>query len=118
MVSSLNTALGEWSDIRHRHSKDKDIRCQVVTLLLLLFLQSLQSALQCDFSRHHLQHRNLTSLKHQLQAQLRGRVLAPWDDRYEEFRKIHNAACCQKPLLIARPTNQKVKDFCFEERED
>ena len=89
---------------------------QVVTLLLLLlFLQSVQSALQCDFSRHHLQYRNISSLKHHLQAELRGEVVAPWDDKYETFRKIHNGACCQKPLLIARPTNQKVKYFCFEE---
>ena len=32
-----------------------------------------------------------------------------WDDKYETFRRIHNAACCQKPLLIARPLSQKVQ---------
>ena len=84
-----------------------------VNLLLLLFLQSVQSALQCDFSRQHLQYRNISSLKHHLQAELRGEVVAPWDDKYETFRRIHNAACCQKPLLIARPSNQKVKIFLF-----
>ena len=81
---------------------------QVIRLLLLLFLQSVQSALQCDYTYHHLQHRNISHLKHQLQAELRGVVVAPWDDTYETFRRIHNAACCQKPLLIARPTSQEV----------
>lgn len=81
---------------------------QTVRLLLMLFLQSVQSALQCDYSYRHLQHNNITALKYQLQSQMRGLVLAPWDHKYELFRKIHNAACCQKPLLIARPLSQKV----------
>ena len=77
----------------------------------MLFLQSVQSALQCDYSHHHLQHNNITALKYQLQSQMRGLVVAPWDDKYEVFRKIHNAACCQKPLLIARPLSQKVESY-------
>ena len=67
--------------------------------------------LQCDLPQ--LQERNITSLKRELQSQLRGlvEVVAPWDENYETFRRIQNLACCQKPLLIARPKAQEVKYF-------
>ena len=100
-----------WSVSTHSTHYYYYIILQVIRLLLMLFLQSVQSALQCDYSHNHLQHNNITALKYQLQSQMRGMVVAPWDDKYEVFRKIHNAACCQKPLLIARPLSQKVESY-------
>ena len=72
------------------------------------FVQIVQSKLNCEFSESHFQTRNVSLLKHELQSQILGAVAAPWDAKYEYFRKIHNKACCQKPLLIARPRSQKV----------
>ena len=66
------------------------------------------SSFNCEFTASHLEYHNVTYLKQSLQYQILGPVLTPWDDKYEQFRRIHNQACCQKPLLIARPRGQKV----------
>ena len=77
-------------------------------VVLTTFLPSVILSYNCEFSPSHLEYHNVTNLKQSLQHQILGPVLAPWDDKYEQFRSIHNQACCQKPLLIARPRSQKV----------
>jgi len=76
-------------------------------VVLTTFLPSVILSFNCEFSPSHLEYHNVTNLKQSLQHQILGPVLAPWDDKYEQFRSIHNQACCQKPLLIARPRSQK-----------
>ena len=78
-------------------------------MVLTTFLPSVILSYNCEFSPSHLEYHNVTNLKQSLQHQILGPVLAPWDDKYEQFRSIHNQACCQKPLLIARPRSQKVR---------
>ena len=77
-------------------------------VVLTTFLPYVILSYNCEFNPGHLEYHNVTNLKQSLQHQILGPVLAPWDDKYEQFRRIHNQACCQKPLLIARPRSQKV----------
>eukprot|EP00092_Neocalanus_flemingeri_P022800 GFUD01024724.1.p1 GENE.GFUD01024724.1~~GFUD01024724.1.p1 ORF type:complete len:607 (-),score=100.10 GFUD01024724.1:109-1884(-) len=62
----------------------------------------------CDFSlEQSSKHNNISSLKSSLESVLSGIVITQWDAQYEEFRAIHNPACCQKPLLIVRPVDSQ-----------
>ena len=77
-------------------------------LLVFMIVPHTSSRLQCDYTPSHLHVRNISSLKYSLSSEVSGLVVAPWDSQYEQFRGVHNQACCQKPLLIVRPRNRKV----------
>ena len=81
----------------------------LIVKALTLFATTGASYDQCQFTEAHLRVHNVSSLKYNLQREVLGEVVAPWNDNYEKLRRIHNRACCQKPLLIIRPKSIQVR---------
>ena len=82
----------------------------VLTTIVLIYLLLCPSHGKdyCDLSVGQSKEHNISSLKLSLTSLVSGPVAAPWDDLYEQFRAVHNPACCQRPSLVIRPVDSQV----------